>query len=261
MALALKLPIRLEAWSRFRAGMTLVKRAALARPLKSSLVLLTFLPIMCPTAQAVPSFTRETGLKCSVCHSNPPELTAFGRKFKLEGYTLTDKKPDTIIDDNDLKLSRYVPICVMSATAAGRGPSWHGMAVGLSVIDTARDRAALGQNRLARPGACTAGAHCRLAAMYRGPMVLASAGALWMGAGERADPCARAYLLFPHLSDVLVVGSRTTEPAALGLWDRLVVRGHIRRAEWIARSVTDIRRAPPVCSLSADHCLVGTDSA
>ena len=58
---------------------------------------------MCPKALAVPSFTRQTGLVCTVCHSNPPELTAFGRKFKLEGYTLTDKKADTTIDDKDLQ--------------------------------------------------------------------------------------------------------------------------------------------------------------
>ena len=85
-------------------------RAALARPLKSSLALIAFVATVCPSAQAVPSFTRQTGLACRVCHSNPPELTAFGRKFKLDGYTLTDKKPDTTIDDKDLQLSRYFPI-------------------------------------------------------------------------------------------------------------------------------------------------------
>jgi hypothetical protein len=74
------------------------------------LVLTAFVVTLCPDAQAVPSFTRQTGLACRVCHSNPPELTAFGRKFKLDGYTLTDKKPDTTIDDKDLKLSRYFPI-------------------------------------------------------------------------------------------------------------------------------------------------------
>ena len=82
----------------------------MARPLKSSLVLLVFVATVCPKAQAVPSFTRQTGLVCTVCHSNPPELTAFGRKFKLEGYTLTDKKADTTIDDKDLKLSGFFPI-------------------------------------------------------------------------------------------------------------------------------------------------------
>src|SRR5674476_855181 len=79
----------------------------------SGLVFLVVMASLCPDAQAVPSFARQTGLTCNVCHSNPPELTAFGRKFKLEGYTLTEKKPDTTIEDKDLKMSRYFPLSVM----------------------------------------------------------------------------------------------------------------------------------------------------
>lgn len=41
-------------------------------------------------AQAVPSFARQTGMDCFVCHTNYPELTPFGRQFKLLGYTLTN---------------------------------------------------------------------------------------------------------------------------------------------------------------------------
>jgi len=37
----------------------------------------------------VPSFTRQTGLACSACHYQFPQLTPFGRLFKLNGYTLT----------------------------------------------------------------------------------------------------------------------------------------------------------------------------
>ena len=47
-----------------------------------------------PYARAVPSFARQTGLSCNVCHSNAPELTAFGRDFKLRGYVLTDHDAD-----------------------------------------------------------------------------------------------------------------------------------------------------------------------
>lgn len=43
-------------------------------------------------ANAVPSFARQTGLPCSACHTIFPELTAFGREFKLNGYTLTGIK-------------------------------------------------------------------------------------------------------------------------------------------------------------------------
>ncbi len=39
-------------------------------------------------AQAIPSFARQTGQPCSACHTTLPELTPFGRRFKLGGYTL-----------------------------------------------------------------------------------------------------------------------------------------------------------------------------
>jgi hypothetical protein len=37
-------------------------------------------------AEAVPSYARQTGLRCSGCHYNPPELNPAGRRFKLTGY-------------------------------------------------------------------------------------------------------------------------------------------------------------------------------
>ena len=40
------------------------------------------------TAEAVPSFARQTGQPCASCHTAFPELTPFGRSFKLNGYTL-----------------------------------------------------------------------------------------------------------------------------------------------------------------------------
>lgn len=39
-------------------------------------------------AQAVPSFARQTGEACVACHVSFPELTPYGRLFKLSGYTL-----------------------------------------------------------------------------------------------------------------------------------------------------------------------------
>src|SRR5450432_1106697 len=39
-------------------------------------------------AEAVPSFARQTGQPCAACHTAFPELTPFGRRFKLSGYTL-----------------------------------------------------------------------------------------------------------------------------------------------------------------------------
>lgn len=65
-------------------------------------------------AHAVPSFARQTGLSCSACHRNPPELTAFGRNFKLSGYVLSAMTPsDKVGTSKDLTLSKYVPISAM----------------------------------------------------------------------------------------------------------------------------------------------------
>lgn len=45
-------------------------------------------------AVAVPSFARQTGLPCSQCHTLAfgPALTAYGRQFKLNGYTFAAGK-------------------------------------------------------------------------------------------------------------------------------------------------------------------------
>ena len=36
---------------------------------------------------ALPSFARQTGQPCATCHTAFPELTPYGREFKLRGYT------------------------------------------------------------------------------------------------------------------------------------------------------------------------------
>ena len=45
-------------------------------------------------AQAVPAFAEQTGRNCAACHVGGfgPQLTPFGREFKLGGYTLRLKK-------------------------------------------------------------------------------------------------------------------------------------------------------------------------
>lgn len=42
-----------------------------------------------PAAQALPSYARQTGQECAACHNGFPELTPYGRLFKLNGYTFT----------------------------------------------------------------------------------------------------------------------------------------------------------------------------
>lgn len=43
-------------------------------------------------AQAVPSMARQTGMQCAACHTVFPELTSFGRQFKLRGYSMSVPK-------------------------------------------------------------------------------------------------------------------------------------------------------------------------
>jgi hypothetical protein len=77
-----------------------MRRSNLAFPAKTRLLLKISVPVLSivwllavykPSAHAVPSYSRQTGLACSTCHYAPPELTPFGRKFKLEGYTFATK--------------------------------------------------------------------------------------------------------------------------------------------------------------------------
>ncbi len=54
-----------------------------------SACLMAILSLLPQISQAVPSYARQTGLACVACHTTYPELTAFGRNFKLNGYTMT----------------------------------------------------------------------------------------------------------------------------------------------------------------------------
>jgi hypothetical protein len=65
---------------------------------------------------AVPSFARQTGMACAACHTVFPELTPFGREFKLNGYVLDNIKQITGINvDNTqtLALSSIPPVSAM----------------------------------------------------------------------------------------------------------------------------------------------------
>jgi hypothetical protein len=54
---------------------------------------------ICRDTRAVPSYSRQTGLPCTTCHYAPPELTPFGRKFKLDGYVFKTKAEVTADKD------------------------------------------------------------------------------------------------------------------------------------------------------------------
>ena len=72
--------------------------------------------VMTGTSWAIPSFARQTNLPCSSCHTIFPELTAFGRLFKLNGYTMvgiaTVQAVDTS-DDVELNLLSISPLSAM----------------------------------------------------------------------------------------------------------------------------------------------------
>lgn len=67
------------------------------------------------SALAVPSFARQTGMACAACHTAFPELTSFGRQFKLNGYTMQSTPQ---VSDGDekapaLQMSSIPPLSIM----------------------------------------------------------------------------------------------------------------------------------------------------
>ena len=48
---------------------------------------LAFLMVGADPAEALPSYARQTGQPCATCHTAFPELTPYGRRFKIGGYT------------------------------------------------------------------------------------------------------------------------------------------------------------------------------
>jgi hypothetical protein len=69
----------------------------------------------------VPAYSRQTGLACSSCHYQFPQLTPFGRLFKLNGYTLTGLQtigqPGDSAGKESLKLAPIPGIAAMVVTS------------------------------------------------------------------------------------------------------------------------------------------------
>lgn len=73
-----------------------------------------------PTAKAVPSFARQTGMACEACHTVWPELTHFGRVFKANGYVLDSLKQVrgvTAQREEILSLAQLPPLSLMVQVA------------------------------------------------------------------------------------------------------------------------------------------------
>ena len=94
-------------------------RRTLRFPVVSLLLGLSMLAIF-NQAQAVPSFARQMNMECSGCHTRFPKLNAFGREFKLSGYTMAAGKQIQGVDGNQketLSVNELPPLSVMLETA------------------------------------------------------------------------------------------------------------------------------------------------
>ena len=78
--------VRANAWALSATG---TKLAAVAASLAATVAgAAAFLAASAGPAEALPSYARQTGQPCATCHTAFPELTPYGRRFKIFGYTL-----------------------------------------------------------------------------------------------------------------------------------------------------------------------------
>src|SRR4249920_379850 len=84
-----------------------------------SIVLVLWLGVS-TQSYAVPSYARQTGVACQGCHTVFPELTPFGRSFKLNAYQI-DNLPQvqgiTQNKDYELLLNQVPPLSFMFQTS------------------------------------------------------------------------------------------------------------------------------------------------
>ena len=67
-------------------------------------------------ANATPGFARQTGLSCQACHTIFPELTPFGRRFKMNAYVFSNVRQIEVTTERGektLSLSDLPPLSVM----------------------------------------------------------------------------------------------------------------------------------------------------
>lgn len=64
-------------------------------------------------AEAVPAFSRQTGIPCMGCHfQNFPALNSFGRAFRAKGYTMRGAQP--LIEGDNLSLPSNLNVSVIT---------------------------------------------------------------------------------------------------------------------------------------------------
>jgi len=88
------------------------------------IILISILFLQPYVVKALPSYARQTGMSCTSCHYSFPELTAFGRQFKINGYTMTMMKTIEIKEDSSqvtrLNLLSTLPLSAMVQTSFTR---------------------------------------------------------------------------------------------------------------------------------------------
>src|SRR5277367_3135338 len=77
-----------------------VARGFLSGAAALSLAIL-FLATNVPSANALPSYARQTGQPCGTCHTDFAGLTPYGRLFKIGGYTAGGGKYRTTLFPSD----------------------------------------------------------------------------------------------------------------------------------------------------------------
>lgn len=98
-----------------RKNMVVVIRIQLGGAILALLAMLT-----ATSANAVPSFTRQMGgMQCAACHTVFPELTPFGRQFKLRGFSMSTPKPDNASFFDKIPVSALLQISRTSTKNTG----------------------------------------------------------------------------------------------------------------------------------------------
>jgi hypothetical protein len=77
----------------------------------------------------IPAFARKYGLRCSVCHTVWPELSAFGQRFKDNGYQLGNDRDSPVWQPGS-----YWPIAMRTT------PHWHIESATNQITDAARGK-------------------------------------------------------------------------------------------------------------------------
>ncbi len=97
------------------------RRFGIVTAVAALIILSSFLTIgFAPSAEALPSFARQTGQPCGTCHTDFAGLTPYGRRFKIGGYTYGGGAYRTALfpssdDSTESKEKKWVPPISMMA--------------------------------------------------------------------------------------------------------------------------------------------------